>query len=79
MFAPIHAQNLIGDRFEGGTAQAPNLCPADTDQVVGSAPLSGREEALAAVAAAKAAFPGWAATPAPQRGDRLFRLVRLLD
>jgi len=79
MLAPIHAQNLIGDRFEGGTAQAPNLCPADTDQVVGSAPLSGREEALAAVAAAKAAFPAWAATPAPQRGDRLFRLVRLLE
>jgi aldehyde dehydrogenase (NAD+) len=33
----------------------------------------------AAVAAARAALPGWAATPAPQRGEILFRAAALLS
>lgn len=79
MSEQIHAVNLIGGRLESGARTAPNTCPARVSEVVGSAPLSGIEEAVAAVAAARAAFPGWAATPAPARGERLFRLVRLME
>lgn len=38
---------------------------------VGSVPVATAEEAAAAVARASAAFPGWAATPAAERGLRL--------
>jgi aldehyde dehydrogenase (NAD+) len=75
-----HVQNLIGGRavpaLSGETA--PNLCPAD-GVVLGSAPRSGRADAEAAVAAARAAFPAWADTPAPTRGDLLLKLARGLE
>ena len=73
------SKNLIGGRWESGTETIDNLCPADTTQVVGSTPVSGAEEIEAAVAAAKQAQIGWAATPAPVRGAALFRLVRILE
>jgi len=75
----LHCQNLIGGRWQAGESTAPNTCPADTDQVLGSAPISGAEEARAAVAAAAEAFPAWAETPSPKRGEALFRLVRLIE
>ena len=34
----LHCQNLIGGRWQAGESTAPNTCPADTDQVLGSAP-----------------------------------------
>ena len=60
----IRCQNLIGGRFVDGASTTDNLCPADTELHLGTAPDSGREEAEAAVAAAKEAQPAWAATPA---------------
>ncbi|HJN74855.1 MAG TPA: aldehyde dehydrogenase family protein [Myxococcota bacterium] len=75
----IRCQNLIGGRFVDGASTTDNLCPADTELHLGTAPDSGREEAEAAVAAAKEAQPAWAATPAPTRGVALFRLVGLLE
>jgi aldehyde dehydrogenase (NAD+) len=55
----------------------PNINPANTDDIVGHAPQSTREEAKAAVEAAKAAFPGWRNTPAPVRGRILAKVVQL--
>jgi aldehyde dehydrogenase (NAD+) len=47
--------------------------------VLGTRPVSGAAEAHAAIAAAKAALPAWRDTPAPKRGEYLFKLVRLLE
>src|SRR5215469_7238823 len=47
--------------------------PANTDEVVARIPLSTREEMKEAIVAAKAAFPAWRDTPAPQRGKILFK------
>ena len=55
----------------------PNVNPANTDDIIGHAPQSTREEAKAAVEAAKAAFPGWRNTAAPARGRILAKMVQL--
>jgi aldehyde dehydrogenase (NAD+) len=54
-----------------------NINPA-TGEAVGSVVVSGREEAEAAVRAAKAALPGWRRTPAPKRGEILARAAAIL-
>ena len=53
--------------------------PADQTEVVAVSPLSTREEAREAIAAARAAFPGWRDTPAPARGKIVARAAALLD
>jgi aldehyde dehydrogenase (NAD+) len=53
--------------------------PANNDEVVARIPLSTREEMKRAIAAAKAAFPAWRDTPAPQRGKILFKVVRIME
>ena len=53
--------------------------PAHPDQALGQFPSSGPADVEAAVAAAKEAFPCWAATPGPQRGTLLFRFAQLLE
>src|ERR1700728_1444642 len=53
--------------------------PANTDEVVARIPLSTREEMKEAIAAAKAAFPAWRETPAPNRGRILFNATRLMQ
>ena len=53
--------------------------PANTDEVVARIPLSTREEMKHAIVAAKAAFPAWRETPAPNRGRILFTAVRLMQ
>lgn len=56
-----------------------NLNPADTREVVAEYPLSGKDDAAAAIAAAKAAFPGWAATTPPARGRILSKTSQILE
>jgi aldehyde dehydrogenase (NAD+) len=53
--------------------------PAHPDEILGQYPRSGKPDVEAAVAAASAAAPGWAATPGPQRGAILFRFAQLLE
>ena len=57
---------------------APNVNPANTGDVLGELPLSSREEAAEAISAAQAAQPGWADTPAPERGRLIARVQRLM-
>jgi acyl-CoA reductase-like NAD-dependent aldehyde dehydrogenase len=57
----------------GDNGTYPIINPA-TEEVVGHAPEASVTQALAAAAAAKAAFPGWSATPVAER-SRLLRLV----
>ena len=62
---------LEGKRFESRN-------PADLREVVAEAPLSGHGDVDRAVAAARAALAGWRMTPAPRRGELLFRAGEIL-
>ncbi len=60
-------QLLIGGKWvEAGDGTYDSINPA-TEQVVGQAPNASADDARAAAAAAREAFPAWAATPAEER------------
>lgn len=52
--------------------------PADSRKLIGIVPDSGATDVDKAVAAARAAFLPWARTPAPKRGEILYRAAELL-
>ncbi|MGB8344152.1 MAG: aldehyde dehydrogenase family protein, partial [Ktedonobacteraceae bacterium] len=74
-------QNFIGgawrDSASGQTFASTN--PAHTREVVGYYQKSSIADLDAAVSAARAAQPAWAATPAPERGEVLLRTALLLE
>ena len=74
-------RNLIAgesvDASDGGRFETRN--PAHPDEVQGSFPLAAAVDATRAVAAAAAAQPVWAATPAPARGAILYKASELVD
>jgi aldehyde dehydrogenase (NAD+) len=72
-------KNYINGQWVGSSSGKfiPNVNPANTDDIIGHAPQSTREEAKAAVEVAKAAFPAWRNTPAPARGRILAKAVQL--
>jgi alpha-ketoglutaric semialdehyde dehydrogenase len=72
-------QNYIGGRWQDaqGGRTFPNYNPA-TGELLGYFPLSERADVDAAVAVARAAFAKWRLTPAPRRGEILFRVGELL-
>jgi betaine-aldehyde dehydrogenase len=76
----ITLQNFIGgelvDAAEGATEEVTN--PAN-GEVIADQPLSTEEDVNRAVAAAKGAFEGWAATPPGERADALFKLADALE
>ncbi|MCG7346464.1 aldehyde dehydrogenase family protein [Sporosarcina sp. ACRSL] len=53
--------------------------PARTSEVLGRFPKSSVEDVRYAIAKAKEAFPAWANTPAPVRGEVIFKLINLLE
>lgn len=55
-----------------------SINPARISDVVARYPLSGEEDVEAAVAAARKAYDGWRLTPAPRRGEILFRAAEIL-
>ena len=57
----------------------PDINPADTKEVVAESPSSTASEAIMAVEAAERAYPDWRATPAPQRGQLLYRVQRRME
>ena len=59
-------------------AYEPCINPADTREQIGHFPKSGKADALAAIEAAHAAFPAWAATPGPERGRVIGRAWQIL-
>jgi len=75
----IDCTNFINGEWIPTAEKTTNRCPADTDEVLGTAPASGERETHAAVDAAKEALVEWQETTAPQRGAYLYRLVRLLE
>ena len=49
-----------------------------TGEITGQAPCCTNDEVLAAIAAAKAAFPAWSATPAIRSAQILYKVRELL-
>ena len=76
----IRGYNIVNGQLteakDGGTFESHN--PAWLDDCLGEFPLSTKEDVHAALHAARAAFPGWAATPAPTRGQIIGNMGRLL-
>jgi aldehyde dehydrogenase (NAD+) len=76
---PVY-QNFIGGQWKnahsGETFISTN--PARTSQIIGHYQKSRSEDLDEAVAAAVAAQPSWAATPAPRRGEILYRAAQML-
>src|SRR5215218_10742091 len=73
-------QNFIDGEFvdaaEGATEEVTN--PAN-GEVIADMPLSTEEDVNRAVAAAKAAFPGWSATTPAERATAMLKLADILD
>jgi len=63
-------KNYIGGAWVGGEA-APNVNPSNTDAVVGLFARATADDAKAAIAAAKQAFPSWSRSGIQQRHDVL--------
>ena len=74
-------QNLIGGEWtnaaSGKTFSTTN--PADTRETVATYPHSAQADAQQAIAAAKAAFAGWAAQTAPARGRILSKASQIIE
>ncbi len=73
----MHIQHLIGGRSVDSASHFQTLNPA-TQQVLAEVAHGGEAEVAAAVAAAKAAFPKWAALPAAERARLMHRLGDLI-
>lgn len=67
-------QNLIDGAWRDGVSASRNINPSNTDDVVGEYAQADRAQALEAVAAAKAAFPGWRAATPQARADALDKI-----
>jgi acyl-CoA reductase-like NAD-dependent aldehyde dehydrogenase len=78
--APSSQQLLIGGErvaaADGRTFETPD---PSTGQTIANVAQAGAEDVDRAVRSAREAFPGWAATPAPQRGLLLHRLADALE
>lgn len=72
--------NFIGGRWQAGNAsdRVDVFNPA-TSEVLARVSLSNHEDVNAAVAAARAAFPGWRSTPPQSRIQYLFKFKNLLE
>lgn len=68
---------LIGGELVGAAASFDVLNPA-TEEVIASVPDASPEDLDRAVAAARTAFPGWAATPIEQRKEKLVALANAI-
>ncbi len=75
----VVAGHLIGGEevYEGPEFEDRN--PSDHEDLVGVFPEGDVATLRKAIAAARAAFPEWSATPAPVRGGVLFNLAKILE
>jgi aldehyde dehydrogenase (NAD+) len=73
-------KNFIGGEWRESTGKrVKDLNPADTSEVIAEAPSSTAAEAAGACEAALRAYPGWRNTPAPVRGQLLYRVQRRME
>ncbi|MHA7871264.1 MAG: aldehyde dehydrogenase family protein [Hyphococcus sp.] len=64
-------KNLIGGEWREGEAVTQNINPSNTNDVIGEYAAASAADAEAAIEAASAAAPGWAASTPQQRFDAL--------
>ncbi|UXH80685.1 aldehyde dehydrogenase family protein [Roseateles amylovorans] len=64
-------KNFINGEWVAGVDQRPNINPSDTSDVIGLYAQADAAQTETAIAAAQAAFPGWAASTPQQRFDVL--------
>ena len=64
-------KNFINGEWVAGVSAIPNVNPSDTSDVIGMYAQADEAQTLTAVAAAKAAFPGWSMGGIQQRHDIL--------
>ena len=71
---------LIGGEWvRAGSGRSITTINPSTGDLIGEVPLAGGADVDAAVAAAKAAFPAWAALPVTRRAEHLIRLAEEID
>src|SRR2546423_3373608 len=77
---PKTFQNFIAGKWVAPSTGAyfENRNPADTNDLIGTFPLSNKADVDRAVASARRGFEAWRKTPAPARGDVLRRVGDLL-
>jgi aldehyde dehydrogenase (NAD+) len=76
----IYRSFIDGEWLDSASGRtAPNINPANIDDVIGTIQLASRDEARRAVEAAYNAFRGWKQTPAPARGRIVARAARLME
>jgi acyl-CoA reductase-like NAD-dependent aldehyde dehydrogenase len=68
-----------GEWVEAASGQTTENHDPANGELIGLFPRSAQADVERAVAAAKAAFEGWRRTPAPKRGEILYRVGRLLE
>jgi acyl-CoA reductase-like NAD-dependent aldehyde dehydrogenase len=73
-------KNFINGRWVGSKSgeEFQSINPANIDEVVGIVSKSGKEDVDLAVKGAGEAFEKWRLTPAPRRGEILFRAAEML-
>lgn len=74
----IRGRNYINGQWHETAETFESLNPSDTRETVGVFPKSGKEEAQAAVAAAKAAYPEWKRVSRVKRGEYVDQLAQLM-
>ncbi|NIA14907.1 MAG: CoA-acylating methylmalonate-semialdehyde dehydrogenase [Nitrospiraceae bacterium] len=72
-------QFIGGEWCDAAACEFFEVTNSSTGEVIAQSPLSGVPDVNAAVAAAAAAFPEWAATPVSRRAQYLFRYKVLLE
>ena len=73
-------KNFIDGQWrDSGGARVKDINPADVDDIVAEAPSSTAAEAAEACEAAARAFEKWRGTPAPVRGQILYKVQRRME
>ena len=79
MSTPVKLKPFIGGNFtESATEKYMDVFNPSTGEVIAQAPCCTKGEVEKAIAAAKAAYPGWRNTPAHKRAQLFFNLRNLI-
>jgi alpha-ketoglutaric semialdehyde dehydrogenase len=77
--ATPHFANYINGEWVTSSKTFESRNPANTDEVIGVFSKGTAADMEAATKAAEAALPGWASTPAPTRGNILYKAADILE
>ncbi len=75
----MQTKMLIAGRLVAGEAEAESILDSATGKQIAAVPAASAAQVDAAVAAAEAAFPGWARTPPKERGSLLLRIADRIE